>query len=84
MTVTVCDVCRQQNDTMRYELKQGTRRRVVDLCTTHAEPIAVFFTETPEPVKVAKKAPARKAGTRSRAAGSKVMTMEEIEALKKK
>ena len=85
LTVTVCDVCKNQNEpTKRYEVKEGDRRASVDLCEAHSQPFeGLMGVGTP------RKKPGRPAGSqapRKRAAtkrAARVTTMDEIEKLKK-
>lgn len=75
VTVTVCDRCGQQGDTERYEIKKGARKAQVDLCADDSTALEGLLDEFPA-------APVRQRQTRQRE--RKVVTIEEIEAMKKK
>lgn len=76
VTVTVCDECGTQDGVKHFDIKEGTRKAVVDLCGVHSERLDQLL-------NLAAPAAPRPAKRASRAR-KKVMTMEEIEALKKK
>jgi hypothetical protein len=74
IVVLVCDDCGDQSDVKRFEIKEGTRKAVVDLCGSHSEWLEGLL-------KKAASAGQRPRTTRSRT--PKVTSMEEIEAMKK-
>jgi hypothetical protein len=78
VTVTVCDQCGTQDGVRHFEVREGARKAALDLCGTHGKVLDQLLGEHAP----ASQRPAKRA-SRPRAA-KKVMTMEEIEALKKK
>lgn len=81
MTVLVCDKCQSQDGVETWQLGRGSQRATLDLCSACSEPVAQLLTEA-DTKPVAATRP--RAVTRARAPRQKVMTMEEIEKLKKK
>jgi hypothetical protein len=75
VTVTVCDECGAQDGVKHFDIKEGARKASVDLCGTHGEWLDQLLGATAKTSQVPTK---RRTRTR------KVMTMEEIEALKEK
>ena len=75
ITVSVCDVCREE-PVERYELAGAGRRALLDLCKEHAAPLVGLLTKYGSEVKRTEKPRGVPSDRR--------MTMEEIEALKKK
>lgn len=91
--VTVCDHCGAEEGVSPYEVKAGSRRVVkMDLCAEGAAPLESLLEVVgakPQRRTAAKSAPANKAATTKKTASgrtkrSKVVTLEEIEALKGK
>lgn len=74
VSVRVCDTCGSQEGVHTYDVKRDDRKKKKDLCTEHGAPLEQFLEE--------EEAPRRAGRPRTRAAGSKATTMEEIEALK--
>lgn len=90
ITVTVCNICQDTSlPTEVYELSGRARRRKVDLCEKHAKPVETLMdagVDLTAPKKRAARSGARKGpgGTSGGRGGTRVHTMEEIEALKGK
>jgi hypothetical protein len=93
--VTVCDVGQEVGKPVtRYTIKRGGETIELDLCVDHGEPIETLVTTksgAPKPTTrvapAAKKAPpraAKKASGSRRRSSSKVVSMADIEAMKKK
>uniref|UniRef100_A0AAU7GXZ7 Lsr2-like DNA bridging protein n=1 Tax=Streptomyces phage Kamino TaxID=3158857 RepID=A0AAU7GXZ7_9CAUD len=88
--VTVCDIDPTEvgKPTTRYTITRDGDRAEMDLCKDHAGPIETLLYEVDKSgakVKAVpvKRAAAKKATTTSRRRGSaKIMTLEEIEAMK--
>jgi hypothetical protein len=79
VTVTVCNVCQQIDaPTQQYEIRQGQRRKKVDLCEAHSQTIEALL-QLPNSGSATKKTAS--SGSRRR---NRVTTLEEIEAQKKK
>jgi len=82
--VTVCDVCRNPSrGTTRFQVWEGERSAVIDLCDEHAKPLRDLLT-LDQRLNIkrrdsAAKAPARRKRTEF---NSTVTTMDEIEARK--
>jgi hypothetical protein len=74
LTVTVCDECGSQEGVKHFDIKQDTRKAGVDLCETHSEWLDQLL---------GAKSQTSQTPTKRRTRSRKVMTMEEIEALKK-
>lgn len=80
ITLTVCNVCKRPDEpTRRYEIKSEGRRVSVDLCAGDSAALESFLEPLPS-----NETGGPQRGSRGRGRKSKVMTMEEIEALKKK
>ncbi|APC43271.1 hypothetical protein Joe_31 [Streptomyces phage Joe] len=87
--LTVCDLDPSElgKETQHYTVTTPAGRSELDLCKDHSEPIESLLKQAygdrvahPAP---AKKAAAKKTTTpRRRTSGSKIMTLEEIEAMK--
>lgn len=76
--ISVCDDCAEREGVATYAIDGGGRKARVDLCKDHAKTL----TDLMDLVKdQPTKAPAKRAARKPRA--SRVMSMEEIEALKK-
>ncbi|QEQ94061.1 DNA binding protein [Streptomyces phage Saftant] len=87
--VTVCDIDQTEvgKPTTRYTITRDGDRMEMDLCKDHAGPIETLLYEadkTGATVKALpiKRTPAKKASAPRRRSTAKVMTLEEIEALK--
>ncbi|QMP84544.1 hypothetical protein HUN43_00028 [Streptomyces phage Endor1] len=86
--LTVCDMDRTElgKETQHYTVTTPAGRSELDLCVDHAAPIESILTTVykgqvahPAPVK---KTTAKKTSTPRRRAGAKVVSLEEIEAMK--
>ena len=76
VTIQVCDVCKEPDkDTRAYELKQGARKALVDLCADDAAPIEAFLDQEPPKGQPGAVDGAQRRGRRS----NRVTTIEEIE-----
>lgn len=75
--VTMCDLCGSEKEARRYEVKAGAKRRSLDLCAKHSAPLRKLLDRQTTPLL-----PARETGVQRRPRRKKVMTMDEIEALK--
>ncbi|QMP84574.1 hypothetical protein KGG93_gp29 [Streptomyces phage Endor2] len=88
--LTVCDVDKTEfgKETQHYTINTPGGRSELDLCVDHAQPIeqileVVYGGKVPHPTAPAKKATAPKKTAAPRRRGSaKIMTLEEIEAMK--
>ncbi|WJN63044.1 hypothetical protein [Streptomyces phage phiScoe3] len=88
--VTVCDMDQTEvgKPTTRYTITRDGDRAEMDLCKDHAGPIETLLYEvdkTGSNVKAlpVKRTPAKKASTPRRRGSAKIMSLEEIEAMKK-
>lgn len=93
VSITVCDVCEDRGKpTTHWRIEVGGEVFEVDLCAEDAEPIAtVIKFESAEPVSAPFAAPVKRTATKATPApaargrqrsGARVMTLEQIEALK--
>lgn len=77
--VTVCDLCLEPGKaTAHYEIRVDGGKHMLDLCDEHAAPILDLVKE------VGKAQAAKRASARPSRRSARVMTMEEIEALRVK
>jgi hypothetical protein len=83
--VTVCDKCGAQEGLSTYEVRQGQKKQRLDLCEAHRKPmedLLALVTKAATPRATTKKAAAKKTTAGRPRAKSKIMTIEEIEAMK--
>jgi hypothetical protein len=86
--VTVCDIDQAEvgKDTTQYVIIRGGEEKVLDLCKDHAAPIEALLAGgvATQPIKQApvKKTAVKKATTPVSRPRAKIMTLDEIEALK--
>ncbi len=73
MSVLVCDRCSSQAGVKHFDIREGSRRGSIDLCEEHAAPLEAMLSDGEQ---IASR------GT-NRGRMRTVMTMEEIEALKR-
>ncbi|MFJ1932610.1 hypothetical protein ACIOGZ_08020 [Kitasatospora sp. NPDC088160] len=95
ITVRVCNMCEKTDRAVRsYTIAEGGRNLRVDLCEEDAGPIERLMAtgervgESPtkparSTARVKKAAPAKKVASGATRRGAKVMTVEEIEALRR-
>jgi hypothetical protein len=88
--VTVCDIDPTEvgKPTTRYTITRDGDRSEMDLCKDHASPIETLLynvDKTGEKIKAVpvKRTPAKKAAPTRRRGTAKVVSLEEIEAMKK-
>ena len=72
ITKVLCDVCgNEDSEAQKYEIRQGTRRRAIDLCVKDAKQVESLM-----------EAGAKTAAGKRRGRPPKVTTMDEIDSAK--
>lgn len=86
IAVTTCDKCGKDDDSaVRYEIIQGARKRLIDLCQKDQAGIeALMEVGTTRTAGRPSTKPVRNSGTPRKGRGVKATTLEDIEAGKKK
>ena len=78
IVITICDICEQEKDTARVEVKIDTKVRRLDICGTCIKPLEKMFTKGQKPQTRKRRTKAAVETKPSR----KVTDMEIIEQLK--
>lgn len=83
ITLTVCDVCRNVAlETTRWTIEGPDGKRTFELCREHGKGVQDVYRKSPAKTQSAA-VRSRKRASVSASARKKVVTMEEIESLKK-